>query len=109
MALFFLKVFRFLEVMKRCAQSSPGRGGPCAFPARGPSGWALGLPRAVPPLAELGGGAPVWSAHSWPLCYLQRGALRRQGPASPASPRSLDPSLLGSLEQQPSPLADLGA
>ena len=107
MALFFLKVFRFLEVMKSCAQSFPG--GPCAFRAREPSGWALGLPRAVPPLAELGGGAPVWSAHPWPLCYLQRGALRRQGPTSPASPRSLEPSLLGSLEQQPSPLADLGA
>lgn len=83
--------------------------GALCSPGQGALRLGPGAPRAAPPLAELGGGAPVWPAHPWGLCHLQQGALRRQGPASPASPRGLDPSLLGSLEQQPSPPAGLEA
>lgn len=98
MALFLLKISHFLEVMKRCTQSSPG--GP-VLSGSGPPRLGPGAPRAVPPLTELGGGAPVWPAHPWPLS-ISSGGLSGDGPASPTSPRSLDPSLRGSLEPQPS-------
>ena len=83
--------------------------GALCFPGQGALRLGPGASRAAPPLAELSGVAPVWPAHPWGLCHLQWGALRRQGPASRASPHGLDPSLLCSLEQQPSPLAGLEA
>lgn len=75
--------------------------GACAFRVRAPQAGSWGSQGCSSAHRTVWGSPGLACTPMAPL-HLQRGALRRQGPASPTSPRSLDPSLLGSLEPQPS-------